>query len=138
MTDWLNQNASGESYDGVAFPVIGDSVVGTVLDLPKAVETQYGERLLINVQPTVLVQNGQAVTDLASPRTLWVKPGAQATALRSALKGAQLAVGDTVGMSYTGDGVAKQAGHNPPKQYAAIHEPVAPSVDVAAVFGQAG
>ena len=135
MSDWLDQNATGESHDAVGFPVIGDSVVGTVLDLPRAVDTQYGQRLVINVQPTVLVQNGAPVTT-TEPRTLWVKPGAMATALRSALAGRQLGVGDTVGMSFTGEGAAKP-GQNPPKQYAAVHEPAAPSADVGAIFGQA-
>ena len=137
MSDWLDQNASGESHDAVGFPVIGDSVVGTVIDLPKAVPTKFGERLVINVQPTVLVQDGAAVTDLTSPRTIWVKPGAMATALRSALAGRKLAVGDTVGMSFTSEVPSKTPGYNPAKQYAAVHEPAAPSADVGAINGQA-
>ena len=73
--DWLNDNAGGgDTYDGVEFARLGDGVRGTVMEPAFPAVTQYGERLVVNIQTQ------------AGPRSWWVKPGAQAQALDKGLR----------------------------------------------------
>jgi hypothetical protein len=134
-TDWLSANSSGNRTPGVSFKTVGDKIVGKVISTPRTVETEFGQRLVIELEAsgdTDASSSEGAITggELVS---LWVKPGAMATALRTALTEAKvdgIAEGDTLAFQYTGDGEASKPGWNPPKQYRAKVQPARPAVGV--------
>lgn len=136
MTDatkgFLDEAATGDSYDGMSFTQLNDLIVGSVMDKPRDVPTVHGRRLLVNIQPTAKVVGGQPQP--LDPTTVWFKPGAMATALQTATKpaGYSINVGDTLGVKFTGEGEPSQPGFNPPKQYGCVHTP---GTNVADAFG---
>ena len=135
MTDtmnWLDQNAGGSGSPGVAFKTIGAKIVGSITGQPRKVDTEFGERLVIELTATdgtTATLGDGAPINTGDEVTLWLKPGAMATAVKAACTAAGvpgLSIGDTLAFAYTGDGVASKAGWNPPKQYAAKLQPAAP------------
>jgi hypothetical protein len=115
MTDtskWLDSNAGGDNNPGVYFATVGQKVVGTIVGTPRQVSTQYGDRLVIDLatatDTTALkgnmgedghIGNGELVS-------LWVKPGAMASALRTALNDAgakSLSEGDTLAVKFVSE-----------------------------------
>lgn len=132
-TDWLNKNSNSSGSAGVYFGTPGNVIKGKILEQPKAVETQYGERLVIEIECTggdclVGTEGSEGVAQVGETYAIWVKGGAMARALREAIAAvgaAGLAEGGTVAIQYTGDG-DKKPGKNPPKLYAAQYQaPVA-------------
>lgn len=116
-SDWLNENSGGgEQHDAVAFTNVGDGVRGRIMDKPKALMTQFGERLLINLDTEV------------GPRSLWVKPGNMAGAIRKACADAgvtDLTVGATLAIAFVGE--IDTGKGNPAKQFEAKYVPPAAS-----------
>lgn len=139
-TDWLAQNSgAGNSGPGVHFGGIGDKVIGQITSQPKTVETEFGQRLLIEL----IAQDGCTASKGARGAegpilpgdevTLWIKPGAMATALKQAISEAGatgITEGDVLALQYTGDGVSSKAGWNPPKLYAAKIKAAKPSIRI--------
>lgn len=139
-TDWLSQNAnSGSGGPGVHFGAVGDKVIGKIIGTPKTVETEFGQRLVIELiaadESTASkgARGGDGRIVGGDEVTLWIKPGAMATALKAAIveaKASGISEGDTIAMQYAGDGVSSKPGWNPPKLYNAKLKPAAPSVSV--------
>jgi hypothetical protein len=139
-TDWLSKNSgSGSGGPGVYFGNIGDKVVGVIEGTPRKVETEFGDRLVIELRATAesTAAKGTSGEDGAiadgDPVTVWVKPGAMASAIKKALgeAGAKgLSEGDTLAVAYSGDGEKKKAGWNAPKLYVARYTPAKPAVSV--------
>ena len=111
MTDWLSDNAGGTGNPGVAFTKLGMKVVGVITATPKAVDTQHGERLVVELRalPGCTAEHGTKGADGVIPEdgevTLWIKPGAMATAVRDAIQAAGakgLTEGDTLALAFTG------------------------------------
>ena len=134
--NWLDANAGGSGAPGVAFKTVGAKIVGTISGQPRRVDTEFGERLVVELSAadgtTATLGDGETINP-GDDVTLWLKPGAMATAVKQACTAAGVAglsVGDTLAFAYTGDGVASKAGWNPPKQYAAKLQPSTPSVSV--------
>jgi hypothetical protein len=107
--DWLNNNSGGGDSVGVYFGTVGQKLIGVITGTPRQVSTQYGDRLAVDLTvsegTTALKGNlgadGELVTGEAA--TLWVKPGAMASALKAALNeaGAKgLAEGDTLAVQF--------------------------------------
>lgn len=139
-SDWLSQNSSaGNSGPGVHFGEIGDKVVGQITEQPKTVETEFGQRLLIELvaqdgcTASKGARGGEGPIVAGDEVTLWIKPGAMATALKQAISEAGasgITEGDVMALQYSGDGVSSKAGWNPPKLYAAKIKPAKPSVSI--------
>jgi hypothetical protein len=137
--DWLSQNSGGNGGPGVYFGTIGDKVVGVITATPRQVDTEFGERLVIELRATSEstatkgtsgedgdIQDGDEVT-------VWVKPGAMAAAIRKAIVDAGatgLTEGDTLAVAYSGDGEKKKAGWNAPKLYVARYTTAKPAVSL--------
>jgi len=139
-TDWLSQNSSsGSSGPGVHFGSVGDKVIGQIVSQPKTVETEFGQRLLIELiaadgcTAAKGARGGEGPIAAGDDITLWVKPGAMATALKQAISEAGatgISEGDTIAMQYSGDGVSSKAGWNPPKLYNAKLKAAKPTVAI--------
>jgi hypothetical protein len=138
-TDWLDQNSGGAGGPSVYFGTIGDKVVGVIESTPRTVDTEFGERLVIELKAA----DGSTATKGANGEdgpivdgdsvTVWCKPGAMASALKRAIADAGatgLSVGDTLAIAYSGDGEKKKAGWNAPKLYAAKYVPAKPSKSI--------
>lgn len=128
MSDWLASNSGGSGNPGVAFDEIGAKVKGTIVGEPRQVDTQYGERLVIELVATdgctATAGENRAPIAAGDEVTLWVKPGAMARALKDALvkvNAPGLEDGAILALAYTADGERKP-GKNPPKLYAAAYE----------------
>ena len=140
MTDsskWLNDNSGGDNHPGVYFGAIGQKIVGVIVGTPRQVSTQYGDRLVVDLTvaegSTALKGNMGEDGPVAAGETasLWVKPGAMATALRQALNEADakaLTEGDTLAVKF----VDEQDTGKPSKLkvYKAQYHAVKPSVSV--------
>jgi hypothetical protein len=134
--NWLDANAGGgASSPAAAFNEIGAKVIGKIISQPRVVDTQYGERFVIEIE----THDGCTATAEGTPITagqtvtIWIKQGAMATAVKQACTAAGVAgvsVGDTLAFAYTGDGNQPKPGFNPPKQYGAKLQPSTPSVSV--------
>lgn len=128
------------------FDTIGDTVTGRVTNLEEVQQTDLNTgqpAFWDNGQPKMMYR-AELQTQLRDDddddgtRSIYLKgskkPEAQSSlsavlqAVRTATGKAALAVGGTLTLTYIGDGVAKQRGHNAPKLYAAQY--VAPSVDL--------
>jgi hypothetical protein len=139
-TDWLSQNSSSSnSGPGVHFGQVGDKVIGQIIAQPKTVETEFGQRLLIELvaadgcTAAKGARGGEGPIVAGDEITLWVKPGAMATALKQAITEAGatgISEGDTIAMQYSGDGQSSKAGWNPPKLYVAKLKAAKPSVNI--------
>lgn len=136
MSDWLTNNSGGSGNPGVAFDTIGAKVKGRIAAEPRQVETQYGERLVIELVAldgcTATVGETRSAINTGDQVTLWVKPGAMARAIREAIIAAGstgLEEGATLALAYIGDGDRKP-GKNPPKLYKAAYEAARPAVSI--------
>jgi hypothetical protein len=138
-TAWLDGNAGGSSSPGVSLANIGDTIVGSVANPPRKVDTEFGERLVIELTAadgTTAKKGTRGAEGLIEPGevvSLWIKPGAMASALRDAVKTAGatgINLGDSIAMAYTADGVASKPGWNPPKQYSAKVVPARASISL--------
>lgn len=134
--DWLAQNSGGSGAPGVAFKQPGTKIVGVITGEPRKVDTEFGDRLVIELTAadgsTATLGDGSPIS-VGDDVTLWVKPGAMAQALKAACQTAGvtgIGQGDTLAFAYTGDGAASKPGWNPPKQYAARVKPATPTVSV--------
>lgn len=136
-TDWLNQNSGGSGHPGVNFHDVGATVKGVIEGTPRQVGTEFGDRLVIDL----IAVDGCTATkgENADPIhtgdgvTVWVKPGAMASALRSALTEASasgLQEGGTLAIQYERDGEKKKASWNAPKLYKAAYKAPVASVPV--------
>lgn len=132
-SDWLSSNSGGSGYPGVGFPSIGATVKGTIEGTPRPVETEFGNRLaidLIAVDGCTAVK-GENNDPIAAGDgvTVWIKPGAMAAAIKSALGEAGapgLQDGGILAVQYERDGEKKKASWNAPKLYRASYKaPVA-------------
>lgn len=139
MTNWLDQNAGGSGGPGVFFGTVGDKVVGVITGTPRPVETEFGERLVVELvaadgcTATKGTNGEDGPIQAGDDITLWVKPGAMASALRNAVRDAGvdgLSEGDTLAIAYSGDGERRKAGWNPPKLYQARYTPAKPAVSL--------
>lgn len=125
VSNFLSSASSGQ-YDSVSFENVGDSVAGEIVSLPKVVDTQYGRRLVVDLQPAS-----------GDPKTLWIKEGSMARAVSSAVKAAgvtDLAVGGKLQVTFSDEGTPSQKGFNPPKFYEARYEAPAAGVAVDDIF----
>lgn len=93
-TDWLSANSGGSGNPGVYFGNVGDKVVGRIAQTPKTVDTQFGERLVIELVANAgcTASKGKKGADGVIAEgdevTLWLKPGAMAGAVRDAIQDA--------------------------------------------------
>lgn len=127
--NWLNSNGGGGdsiSVGSIAFAEVGDMIVGTVEGQPRLVTTQYGDRLVVELEATsgTAKVDGNDVTagDIV---TVWVKPGAMARAIGSAVKdagAAGLEPGGKLAIKHSALG-EKKPGRNPAKLFEAKYEP---------------
>lgn len=138
-TDWLKDNSGGTGGPGVYFGAIGDKVVGEISATPRRVETEFGERLVVELKAAdgCTAQSGTNGEDgpikPGDEVTLWVKPGAMAAAISKAIGeagAAGLSDGDTLAVAYSGDGERRKPGWNPPKLYVARYTPAKAAVSV--------
>lgn len=138
-TNWLDDNSGGNDHPGVAFTEPGATLAGVVDSTPRAVTTQYGDRLVVEVVAaagTTAPKGTEGVDgpiEIGEAVSLWVKPGAMAAAIRDACKAAGvkgIAAGDTLVVRYTADGEKSKPGQNPPKLYAAKYVPAKPAASL--------
>jgi hypothetical protein len=135
--DWLDQNSGGSGGPGVYFDKVGAKVVGEIITLPRKVDTEYGERLVIELRAAegCTASKGKMGADgpiaVGDEVSLWVKSGFMASAVRDAVRavnGAGLAVGDTIAVAYSED---KETGKpQPAKVYQARYTPAKAAVSV--------
>jgi hypothetical protein len=132
-TDWLNANSNTSGATGVYFGTIGNVIKGRITKTPQAVNTQYGERLVVEIECTggdclVGTEGSEGPAKIGETYAIWLKAGAMARAVRDAIAAAGasgLAEGGILAVQYTGDG-EKRPGKNPAKLYAAQYQaPVA-------------
>lgn len=135
--EWLDTNSGGSGNPGVYFGTLGDKVVGRIVGTPKQVDTQFGERLVIELKATDKSTAAKGKKGADGPIvdgdevTLWLKPGAMAAAVRDAVResGANgLSDGDTIAVAFTDTRDTGKA--EPVKLYAAQYVPAKPAVDV--------
>lgn len=137
-TNWLQQNrGGGDNNPGVYFGTVGHKVVGQIAATPRTVDTQYGERLVIELvtsdKTTALKGTNGADGPITAGETvsLWLKPGAMAAAVADAIAAAEakgLTEGDTLAVAFS----AEQDTGKPSKLklYTAQLVPVKPTVSV--------
>jgi len=136
--DWLQQNAgNGDSNPGVYFGTVGTKLVGQIVALPRQVSTQYGDRLVVEMcaDEGTTAHKGPEGADgpigAGELVTLWIKPGAMASAVADAVRAvnaAGLAEGDTLAVAYSG----QQDTGKPSKLklYQARYTPAKTAVDI--------
>jgi len=122
VNEFLESALSGR-FPAASFEKAGDGVVGTIVGRPKVVETQYGKRLVIDLDQGA----GAGIT-------VWVKPGAMATAVAKAASTDGLAEGGKLAIVFTEEMDTGKG--NPAKLYEARYEPPKAAVDVASIFGE--
>jgi hypothetical protein len=120
------------------FPTIGTSVSGRITERP-VVEQQRdikdgslkfwsdGGKMMQLVVTVQTDQRDPEIEDDDGKRRIFVK-GVMKNAIADAVRsvgGKGLEVGGTLTVTYTHDGVAKQRGFDPPKQYSAFYVPAA-------------
>lgn len=137
--DWLQQNSGGSGNPGVAFTKIGDVVVGKLTELPKQVETVHGDRLVCELEAgegSTACKGKNGTDGQIQPGdevTLWLKPGAMASAVRDAVQAAGtdgLQQGGTLVVQFSEE---KDTGKpQPAKLYKAKYTPATPAVAVGA------
>lgn len=125
VMDFLNTSSGGSGYTSVTFPNIGDSVKGVIVGIPRVVETPNlntgapEKKLVIDLQ-----------CDDGEMRTLWVRAGWMAGALKDAVAKAGVAnigEGGTLVMKYSANGEQTKPGFTPPKLYEAAYKPPTPT-----------
>lgn len=135
--DWLSANSGGSGNPGVYFGNVGDKVVGRIAQTPKTVDTQFGERLVIELVANAgcTASKGKKGADGVIAEgdevTLWLKPGAMAGAVRDAIQDANatgLAVDGVLAVAFSGTRDTGKA--EPVKLYAAQYQAPVPTVAV--------
>jgi hypothetical protein len=139
--DWLNDNSSsgGDGVDrpGVYFATVGSKVVGTIIGTPRQVDTQYGERLIIDVRAIegTTATKGKLGADgpiaVGEEVSIWAKAGAMAAALRDAINQADakgFTEGDTLALACSEE--IDTGKHSKLKKYVARYTPAAPAVNL--------
>lgn len=143
MDNWLTDNSGGNGGPGVYFGTVGALVVGNILGKPRVVETEYGQRYVIEISAltgcTALKGTSGSEGPIAEGDTVtvWVKPGAMAAAVNKALTAAgatEPVEGGKFALVYTADGERTKPGFNPPKLYEAQYKAPAASVLDASEF----
>lgn len=124
---FLHDNRGGGRFPAATWDHPGQRWGGRVVGTPKVVETQFGTRLLIDLENSNYADGGV---------TWWVKPGPQAQALSDAVGGLGLAEGGLLEAVFTAE---KDTGKgNPLKLFEATYEAPKPAVDVGSIFGTGG
>jgi hypothetical protein len=139
--DWLMSGGAKSAK----FPEVGTVVKGTIVSPPTlsqqtdfttgALKTWDDNKPMMQLVVTIATdERDPDEPDDDGLRSLYVK-GAMQAAVKDAIRkaGAKgLEVGGTIAVKYTGDGVAKQRGMNPPKQFACQYQ--APAAKAAEDF----
>lgn len=119
------QSQLGGRFPAATFETKGSGVAGTIMGTPKVVETQYGKRMIVDLD------------NPAGGVTLWVKDGPMAQAVAKAVSDAgerTLAEGGKLAVVFVDE---KDTGKgNPLKLYEAKYEAPAKGVDVGSIFDQ--
>jgi hypothetical protein len=124
--DFLNE-ARGSRYPAATFAKVGDSVVGVIVGTPKVVDTQYGKRLLVDLENAAYAEGGQ---------TVWIKAGPMGQAVAEAVGGHGLAEGGKLMIVFTEE---RDTGKpSPLKIFEAQYEVPRAAVDPASVFDSLG
>ena len=121
--DEFLQSALGGRYPAAKFDTKGQGAAGTIVGVPKVVDTQYGKRLLVDLQ------HGDSGT------TVWVKEGTMARAVAKAVQDAgatSLDEGGKLAIVFTEEQDTGKG--NPLKLYEAKYEPPAKGADVSSIF----
>jgi hypothetical protein len=122
VQSFLNDNRGGGKYPDAKFEVVGDRASGTIVSTPKVVETQYGRRLLVDLD------DGQG-----GGVTLWIKEGPMAQAVAEAAGSHGLVAGGVLTLTFASE---KDTGKsNPVKLFEATYTPPQTKVDVGSIFG---
>lgn len=135
--DWLANNSGGSGNPSPHFGKIGDKVVGRIRELPKVVETQFGERMVVELVASAgcTAHKGKNGSDgpivEGEEITLWIKTGAMAAAVRDAVENADasgLGVDGILAVAFSGE---RDTGKpQPVKLYAAQYQAPVPTVAV--------
>lgn len=137
--DWLNENSGGSGNPGVHFANKGDKVIGRIAQTPKTVNTQFGERLVIELVANAGCTAGKGkkgadgIIAEGDEVTLWLKPGAMAAAVRDAISRAEttgLAVDGVLAVVFSDTKDTGKA--EPVKLYLAEYRAPVPTVPVGA------
>jgi hypothetical protein len=124
VNEFLRESSSGR-YPNAKFEKVGDGVSGTIVGLPKVIDTEHGKRLIVDLD------DGQG-----SGTTLWVRPGAMAQAVHEAVGDDGMSEGGKLAVVHSG---TKDTGKpQPVKLYEARYEAPRASVDVADIFSGFG
>ena len=119
------QSQLGGRFPAATFETKGSGVAGTIVGTPKVVETQYGKRMIVDLDNS----GGGA--------TVWIKDGTMGQAVSKAVSDAgekTLAEGGKLAIVFTEE---KDTGKgNPLKLYEAKYDPPAKGVDVGSIFDQ--
>lgn len=135
--DWFDQNSGGSGAPGVYFGEVGHKVVGRIVGTPKRVDTQFGERLVIELVATgdSTALKGKKGADGkivdGDEVTVWTKPGAMAAAIRDAVQEAGatgLSDGDTLALAFSDTRDTGKA--EPVKLYVARYTPAKAAVSL--------
>lgn len=136
--DWLQQNSGGSGNPGCFFGQVGATIVGRITELPKTVDTQYGERLVCELEAidgTKDMLKGAKGADgaiaIGDEVTLWIKPGAMASGVREAVQTAEAAGLEEGGILAVAFSDTRDTGKaEPVKLYTAQYKPATPAVAV--------
>jgi len=140
--EWLNSNGGGssnsESVGSIAFAEVGDMIVGAIATDPRVVETQYGDRLVMELTASnaTAKADGNDVNE-GDVVTVWVRAGAMARAISNAVKDAGadgLAIGGKLALKHSALG-EKKPGRNPAKLFEAKYEAPTKVTNVDDLFG---
>lgn len=139
--DFLANNSStggdGEDHPSVYLGAVGRKVVGKIVGTPHTAETTFGPRLVVDLEVVegtncLKGKNGnEGAAEVGEILTLWIKPGNQAAAVRTALENVEakgLEPGGTLALALTDQ---KDVGKgNPLNIHAAQYKPAIPAVAV--------
>jgi hypothetical protein len=127
MSDDVNrflQNAGAGRYPNASFEAIGTRYEGTIIGVPKVTSTQFGDRLLIDLENPSYKGGGI---------TLWIKDGTMGQAVATAVGDAGLEEGGKFAIEFVSERDTGKG--NPLKLYKAQYEPPVSKVDVTSIFG---
>jgi hypothetical protein len=127
MSDDVNrflQNAGAGRFPNASFESVGTKFEGKVAGLPKMVDTQFGERLLIDLENPNYKGGGI---------TLWVREGPMGQAVAKAVGTEGLEEGGLLSLEFTSERDTGKG--NALKLFAATYEAPKVSVDVDSIFG---
>ena len=118
------QNAGAGRFPNATFDVIGKRYEGTIVGLPKVVDTQFGERLLVDLENPNLPGGGI---------TLWIKDGTMGQAVATAAGSDGIEEGGKLSLEFTSERDTGKG--NPLKLFKATYEAPSAKVDVTSIFG---